>query len=93
MQGIELHGSWWTSSALGSGNSLAHYMYREGRFSETKAKYVFGQIVEAVYYLDSIGISHGDIKPLNALIDTELKVCYGRPISIDFVDLPHPMVR
>lgn len=44
------------------------------RLTEEQASYVFTQIAEAVYYLDSQGITHRDIKDENLLIDTELKV-------------------
>ena len=44
------------------------------RLSESQARYVFAQVVEAVYYLDSKGITHCDIKDENLLVDSELKV-------------------
>ena len=44
------------------------------RLSENNARYVFAQIVEAVYYLDSQGITHCDIKDENLVIDAEFKV-------------------
>ncbi|KAI0958447.1 hypothetical protein AcV7_004268 [Taiwanofungus camphoratus] len=44
------------------------------RLSENQARYVFAQVVEAVYYLDSQGITHCDIKDENLLVDSDLKV-------------------
>jgi PAS domain-containing serine/threonine kinase len=44
------------------------------RLSEDQARYVFSQIVEAVHYLDSLGITHRDIKDENLVIDKNLKV-------------------
>jgi serine/threonine protein kinase len=44
------------------------------RLSESQARYVFAQIVEAVAYLDAQGITHCDIKDENILIDTDLNV-------------------
>ena len=38
------------------------------------AKYVFYQLVDAVYVLHLNGITHCDIKPGNILIDSNLKV-------------------
>ena len=44
------------------------------RLSEDQARYIFGQVVEAAYYLDSQGITHRDIKDENLVIDKDLKV-------------------
>ncbi|KAI0088017.1 kinase-like domain-containing protein [Irpex rosettiformis] len=44
------------------------------RLSENNARYVFAQVVEAVYYLDSQGITHCDIKDENLVIDADFKV-------------------
>lgn len=44
------------------------------RLSESQARYIFAQVVEAVYYLESKGITHCDIKDENLLVDSELKV-------------------
>ena len=44
------------------------------RLSEDEARYVFAQVVEAVYYLESQGITHCDIKDENLVIDADLKV-------------------
>ncbi|KAH9931149.1 kinase-like protein [Epithele typhae] len=44
------------------------------RLSEDQARYIFAQVVEAVYYLDSQGITHCDIKDENLVIDADLKV-------------------
>lgn len=46
------------------------------RFDEKDAKYVFAQVVEVVEYLDSLGISHCDLKDENVVIDINLKVRY-----------------
>ncbi|KIK67438.1 hypothetical protein GYMLUDRAFT_871292 [Collybiopsis luxurians FD-317 M1] len=42
--------------------------------SEDQARYVFAQIVDAVDYLDSLGVAHRDIKDENIVIDKYLKV-------------------
>lgn len=44
------------------------------RLSENQARYIFAQVVEAVHYLNSQGITHCDIKDENLVIDSELKV-------------------
>ncbi|KAH7923736.1 kinase-like protein [Leucogyrophana mollusca] len=44
------------------------------RLSEKLARYIMAQVVDAVYYLDSHGISHRDIKDENLVIDTNFKV-------------------
>ena len=46
------------------------------RLSENQARYVFAQVVEAVYYLESQGITHCDIKDENLVIDSDLTVCF-----------------
>jgi Protein kinase domain len=50
------------------------------RLSEDQARYIFGQVVEAAYYLDSQGITHRDIKDENLVIDQDLKVIYIQSI-------------
>jgi len=44
------------------------------RLPEAQARYVFAQVVEAVYYLDGLGITHRDIKDENLVIDRAYKV-------------------
>jgi serine/threonine protein kinase len=52
---------------------------QDKRLSENNARPVFAQVVEAVHYLDSLGICHRDIKDENILIDR-----YGKVKLIDF---------
>ena len=57
---------------------LESYIHANGPMSLEDAKRVFYQLVDAVAYLHSLGISHCDIKPENILIDaTTLKVSFG----------------
>lgn len=44
------------------------------RLSESQSRYVFGQIVDAVDYLNELGIAHRDIKDENLVIDRNLTV-------------------
>ncbi|EPT04911.1 hypothetical protein FOMPIDRAFT_1027614 [Fomitopsis schrenkii] len=56
------------------------------RLSESQARYIFAQVVEAVYYLESKGITHCDIKDENLLVDSELKVKlidFGSAVWVD----------
>ncbi len=46
------------------------------RLSEEQARYIFAQVVDAVHYLDSHGISHRDIKDENIAIDKDLRVSH-----------------
>lgn len=55
------------------------------RLSEGQAKYIFAQVVETVRYLDSIGITHRDIKDENLVIDREFKV--------KFIDFGSAVIR
>lgn len=47
---------------------------KDKRLSEAQARFVFAQIVEAVHYLDSQGVTHCDIKDENILVDGYLNV-------------------
>ncbi|KAG9316477.1 kinase-like domain-containing protein [Chiua virens] len=44
------------------------------RLSERQAQYIMAQVVEVVYYLNSLGICHRDIKDENLVIDKNFKV-------------------
>ena len=52
------------------------------RLSENHARYIFAQVVEAVYYLNGQGITHCDIKDENLVIDSEYKVRFPSPLLI-----------
>jgi len=56
------------------------------RLTEDQARYVFSQVVDAVDYLDTLGVAHRDIKDENVVIDKNLKV---RVTSFFFKDLIH----
>jgi len=56
------------------------------RLSEPQARYVFSQVVDAVHYLASQGVTHRDIKDENLVIDKDLKVKlidFGSAIVVD----------
>ncbi|KAH0589419.1 hypothetical protein H2248_005176 [Termitomyces sp. 'cryptogamus'] len=62
------------------------------RLSEKQARYVFSQVVDAVCYLDSQGITHRDIKDENLVIDRDLKVKlidFGSAVVVDLAE-PRP---
>ncbi|KZT29219.1 kinase-like protein [Neolentinus lepideus HHB14362 ss-1] len=44
------------------------------RLSEAQARYIFAQVVEAVWYLDKQGITHRDIKDENLVVDKDFKI-------------------
>ena len=48
------------------------------RLPEHQAKFVFRQVVEAVWYLNRKGIIHCDIKDENILVDAQLRVRFSR---------------
>lgn len=43
------------------------------RLTEPQARYVFSQVVDAVHYLDTLGIAHRDIKDENLVISDDLQ--------------------
>jgi len=56
------------------------------RLTEDEARYVFAQVVNAVEYLDMLGITHRDIKNENVVIDKNLKIKlidFGSAIAVD----------
>ncbi|TFY82802.1 hypothetical protein EWM64_g1208 [Hericium alpestre] len=56
------------------------------RLSENQARYIFAQVVEAVHYLDSHGVTHCDIKDENILVDKDLNVKlvdFGSAVVVD----------
>ena len=50
---------------------LESYLHTNGPMPLEDAKYVFYQLVDAVYSLHSNGVTHCDIKPDNILIDKD----------------------
>jgi serine/threonine protein kinase len=56
------------------GMTLLDAINTYGEFSEEDAKYIFEQIVSALEYLHSNGISHGDIKLENIISNNEMNV-------------------
>jgi hypothetical protein len=44
------------------------------RLPESQAQRIFAQVVEAVHHLETLGITHRDIKDENLVIDSDLKV-------------------
>jgi len=59
---------------------------RDKRLSEDQARFVFAQVVEAVHYLDSQGVTHCDIKDENILVDNYLNVKlidFGSAVVVD----------
>lgn len=55
---------------------------KDKRLSESQARFVFAQIVEAVHYLDSQGVTHCDIKDENILVDGYLNVRFSHLVPL-----------
>lgn len=65
------------------------------RLSEEQARHVFAQVVDAVEYLDSMGIAHRDIKDENLVIDKNLKIKlidFGSATAVD-PSVPRPYYK
>ena len=60
------------------GRRLSHDLFEcieeHQRLSESQARYIFAQVVDAIHYLDSVGVSHRDIKDENVLVDRAFRV-------------------
>ena len=54
---------------LALGGELFDYVATGGRFPEPVARYYFGQLLNALEYIHSKGVSHRDLKPENLLFD------------------------
>lgn len=55
------------------GGDLLHYIGSKGRLSESQSALFFKQIVEAICYYQSKGVTHRDLKPENILLSCEAK--------------------
>jgi len=62
-----------------SGGELFFYLGKEGKFSESRAKFYAAQIVLALQYLHELGIVYRDLKPENVILDH-----YGNIALTDF---------
>ena len=49
-------------------------LVQEHRFSESKARYYFRQLVSSVELCHKLGVIHRDLKPENLLLDSERKL-------------------
>lgn len=56
---------------LVSGGELFDFIAETGRFTEEVARYFFHQIISALEYLHTQGVSHRDIKPENMMLDAD----------------------
>ena len=59
---------------IASDNLYISEQSKHKRLSENIARYIFAQVIEAVYYLDSQGITHCDIKDENIVVNSDFKV-------------------
>jgi serine/threonine protein kinase len=51
-----------------AGGELFDYVVRMGRLSESEAKPILREVLQAIFYLHRIGIVHRDLKPENLLL-------------------------
>jgi len=64
---------------LVEGRSLHELLVRSGPFSPAEVQALLGPLVDALSYLESRRVVHGDIKPSNVLVTRE-----GAPVLLDF---------
>lgn len=57
------------------------------RLSENNARFIFAQVVEAVHYLDSQGITHCDIKDENLVVDVDFRVIFCHVMAVVILHL------
>ena len=55
------------------GGELFNYIIDKGYLSEDESRYIFQQMIDAIYYLHKMGICHRDLKPENILFDSKDK--------------------
>ena len=55
------------------GGELFNYIIEKGCLTEDESRYIFHQIIDAIYYIHQIGICHRDLKPENILFDSKEK--------------------
>ena len=53
------------------GGELFNYIIDKGYLSEDESRYIFQQMIDAIYYLHKMGICHRDLKPENILFDSK----------------------
>ena len=64
-------------SEFASKGELFEYVCNEGYLSENKARELFQQIIYALEYIHSFGVSHRDLKLENILLDDKLNIKLG----------------
>lgn len=70
LEAVEYEGCWFFFLELVPGGDLFTYVSQRGRLSDTQARFISFQLLQALSFMHSCGIAHRDVKPENVVLMT-----------------------
>lgn len=67
LEAVEHEGCWFFFLELVPGGDLFTYISQRGRLSDTQARFISFQLLQALSFMHSCGIAHRDVKPENVV--------------------------